>query len=175
MLLQRNPQLCKTQCVIATNCRQLFGAGGAQRYLVPAATQGLRQAASLTPVVASTPREGRTDATPGPLPQQRPRGPLCTSPPAQPHHPHTLRSPRFSCCRSRICVFSWDRSRCGRSRDGSGRSAAAPGPCGDTPVGPAAPPLAGPPARRPLSPSRSPPRPPPSWRPHAGAGRRTGR
>lgn len=94
-------------------------------------------------------------------------------PPARP--PRRAGSPLFSRCRSRICVFSWDRSTCGRSRDGSARSAAAPWPCWDTAVGPAASPPARRPARRPPSPSRPTPRPPLSWRPRAGAGRRTGR
>lgn len=73
---------------------------------------------------------------------QHPPGPLGTSPtrirPVPQHRPRP-RSPLFSCCRSRICVFSCASTTCGRSRDGSGGSAAGPGPCrGDTGVGPAA-------------------------------------
>lgn len=109
MLLQRDPQRYGTRIA----ARRYHGAVGGR----PAALSSARRPQRDPP--PSAPRSGSPARTaPGITAAQRSAAPA-------PLRPIPAGSPRFSCRRSRICVFSWHSSMCGRSREPSAPSAGA--------------------------------------------------
>lgn len=107
MLLQRDPQRYGTRIA----ARRYHGAVGGR----PAALSSARRPQRDPPPLR---RDPAAPLAPGITAAQRSAAPA-------PLRPIPAGSPRFSCRRSRICVFSWHSSMCGRSREPSAPSAGA--------------------------------------------------